>query len=352
MVVLRAGRLSGWVPLASRQCPKGTVPFSLRENRDSPRGFTLVELLVVIAIIGILVALLLPAVQAAREAARRMQCGNNVKQIALALASYEGSFGTYPPSRVGRDGSSGVNQERVGTSALVLILPQLELQATYDLFNFDDGPWVSGETGWYAPTNSNRAALAQRPDVYVCPSDDSEPFTKREVAACTAWGFTTENCPMATGSYATVAGTYGAGTIGQGQPTITLTDAKSRNDGVFFYLSRIKIEDITDGLTSTIFVGETVENHTADSSNMWTKGNRETETHRSTSNSLNTWPGEGQCITSYGWRVNGAFASRHPGGANFGFGDGHVEFLEENIALYVYQALSTRARGEVVDDSE
>jgi prepilin-type processing-associated H-X9-DG protein len=299
--------------------------------------------------------LLLPAVQAAREAARRMQCTNNMKQISLAMASYEDSFGAYPPSRLGRDGSSGSSQGRVGTSALVLILPFLEQQTVYDLFDFDNGPWISAETDWYASTNSNRAALAQRPEVYVCPSDESEPFTKREVDACQAHGFTTDNCPMATGSYATVAGTYGAGTLGTAKPeggTVSLGDAKSNNNGVFFYSSNMKIGDITDGLSKTMFVGETVENHTADSSNLWTKGCREMDTHRSTSNPLNTWPGEPTYISAYGWKVNGAFASRHPAGANFGFGDGHVEFVEENISFRVYQSLSTRSRGESYDDEE
>ena len=136
-------------------------------------GFTLVELLVVIAIIGILVALLLPAVQAAREAARRVQCANNMKQIALALCAYETGYGVYPPGRVGYDkGSRG--RKEVGTSALVLILPQLELQNIYDLFNFRNGPWGYNST-WFLGTNA--AAIAARPSVYVCPSDESPPVT-------------------------------------------------------------------------------------------------------------------------------------------------------------------------------
>ncbi|MBN2022676.1 MAG: DUF1559 domain-containing protein [Pirellulales bacterium] len=303
-------------------------------------GFTLVELLVVIAIIGVLIALLLPAVQAAREAARRSQCANNLKQIALALAAYETAHGLFPPSRLGYDDSGRPEKDLVGTSALVLILPQMGQQPLYDQFDFDNGLWVLNQPGysWLAPTSPNRAGIAARPASYVCPSDESRPFSERPQDPLTHWGLTDA---AAVASYATVAGSYGAG----GGTSLMKYD----NNGVFYYRGDHSADDVTDGLSRTMFVGEVVESHTTNSSNVWTKGNRELDTHRSTSNPLNTWPGEGVIITAYGWRVNGAFASRHPGGANFAFGDGHVDFLEENISLDAYQALSTRDGGELVD---
>ena len=126
------------------------------------RGFTLVELLVVIAIIGVLVALLLPAVQAAREAARRMSCSNNLKQYGIAQLNYESTKKTFPPARPGPDATSsqevrsigrpagprasgGNGYERSGVSGFVLVLPFMEQQALYNQFDIDrgDGVWLS-----------------------------------------------------------------------------------------------------------------------------------------------------------------------------------------------------------------
>ncbi len=121
---------------------------------------------------------------------------------------------------------------------------------------------------------------------------------------------------IATGSYALVAGSFGA------------------DDG---------------GLSNTMFAGEVVQSDTLPSLNFWSAGVRELCVHRSTANPLNTPPGEGWTFNVYGYDVNGAFASWHADGANFAFGDGHVEFLEDNIAFRVYQALSTRAGGEVLE---
>ncbi|MBN1912216.1 MAG: DUF1559 domain-containing protein [Pirellulales bacterium] len=304
-------------------------------------AFTLVELLVVIAIIGILIALLLPAVQAAREAARRIQCSNHLKQIGLALANYEGVHKVYPPGRVGHDehGSASLAPEqKVGTSGMVMILPQLELQSIYDMFDFNKGPWPYGSS-WLATMAD---AIAQRPPVFVCPSDEAEPYSI-EPKVNTA--YSTYGLPAATGSYAFCSGSIGAaGGLEQ--------DIKYDNTGVFYYVVSHSVRDITDGVSKTFFAGEVFAGHTQDSSNIWSRGLREMDTLRSTSNPMNSWPGDPIAMTNYGLHVNGAFASRHPGGANFVFGDGHVAFVEENIDAFVYMGLSTRNGQEAINDSE
>src|SRR3954470_8926330 len=182
-------------------------------------GFTLVELLVVIAIIGILVALLLPAIQAAREAARRMSCSNNLKQIGTAEQNYEGVHKVFEPARPGPD-ATGANEvvmvgfppgyraqgkkgyERTGVSGFVLLLPFMEDQALYDKFDIDrgDGVWLSSYAGitWRNPEKEK--AIATRPSVMVCPSNLTEPKTTLH----DDWG----EIP-ATGTYAFCAGHRG-----------------------------------------------------------------------------------------------------------------------------------------------
>src|SRR5688572_2084307 len=157
-------------------------------RRRIPDGFTLVELLVVIAIIGVLVALLLPAVQAAREASRRASCVNNLKQIGIALANFESAKKKYPQAR-NSDGAETKtcsackalpnNVRLQGTSGFVSILPYLEEQGLYDLAKVDkDGIWYWGSDNalWNAWQDAPRLKMiGMRPQVYVCPSDKSAP---------------------------------------------------------------------------------------------------------------------------------------------------------------------------------
>ncbi len=316
----------------------------MQMRREHRFGFTLVELLVVIAIIGILIALLLPAVQAAREAARRAQCSNNLKQVSLALLNYESNHGVFPPGRMGCDNNPRCPAvaQRVGTSAFVCILPFMEQQAVYDMFDFTDGPWGYTST-WFV--GSNGEAIGQRIAEYICPSDTSE-----EYAAVVQVGaaYNIGSRKAAVGNYALSAGTAGPGLAIDGKSL----DYKYDNDGVFYYSDSHKIRDISDGTSSTLFVGEVVDAHTQENSNIWSRSLRLMDTSRTTYNPLNTWPGMPMAATTYGIPYNGAFTSRHPGGAQFGFGDGHVSFLSENINHYTYRALSTRAGGEIIDGAE
>ncbi len=308
---------------------------------DRSGGFTLIELLVVIAIIGILIALLLPAVQAAREAARRAQCTNNLKQIGLALANYEVSFKCYPPGRVGCDGDPSrcpAAASRVGTSALVTILPFMELQTLYDSFDFSDGPWTYNGT-W---VTKNADAIGQTVPTYLCPSDDSEPYAN-PLTFATASHYNTQGREAATGNYSPVAGSSGV--------TASST-VKYAGDGMFYYLKAHRIRDVTDGLSKTMFVGEVVASHTEESSNVWSRAVRLMDCQRTTYNPLNTKPGEPEYYSAYGFKVNAAFASKHPMGANFVFGDGHVDFITDNINLLTYRALSTRRGGEPIGNLE
>jgi prepilin-type processing-associated H-X9-DG protein len=198
----------------------------------------------------------------------------------------------------------------------------------------------------------NGPAAATRPPVYVCPSDTSEPLV-------------TNTFPdiggrlVATGNYALVHGRFGPsgnvpslpsdcgtnGNLGFSNPV------KVMNTGVFVYLRRLRPADVTDGLSKTMFAGEVIAAHTSDSRNIWSFTFRHCDSLRNTENPLNTPPGSPiffvNSVISPPQRCNGAFASRHPGGGQFVFGDGRVAFLSDTINQATYRALSTRASGDM-----
>ncbi|MEM9352319.1 MAG: DUF1559 domain-containing protein [Planctomycetota bacterium] len=311
------------------------------------RAFTLVELLVVIAIIGVLVALLLPAVQSAREAARRMSCVNNLKNLALADMNHEGVKGHYVHARLGPDSSGdfyllpwNTPELRSGASGFVLLLPFLEQDALFNQLDIYDNEsiWPAGEfsSGVWA-TPERLQAMNTRPQIFVCPSDDSEPFTEVEQY------LDRYDPPPATGSYAFVAGHRGV----NGGFVVDACMVKHKNTGLHLYnsplgASTIAIRNVEDGTSNTISMGETIENHTFEGSNIWSYGHRYLDTYRVTDVALNTPPGvDAKQVGSWPAEVNGAFASRHPGGANFAYGDAHIEFLTEDIDFELYQELST-----------
>ncbi len=305
----------------------------MKKSRTIHQGFTLIELLVVIAIIAILIALLLPAVQQAREAARRTQCKNNLKQIGLAVENYESTFGAYPPGRLGCDGintgpcNGNTAEQRSGASGFVLLLPFLEQQNMFDFININDAPYNQGST-WN--TAGVQTALEARLEAFVCPSDTSNPFV------------VTNGFDAATGSYAFCHGTLG--------PSSGISvQMKIDNTGLFMYKESLARSEITDGTSNTFVAGEVVDAHTEESYNRWSLGSRHLDCLRTTENPVNTPPGTGITTSPYGIALNGAFGSEHPGGAQFLFADGHVSFISENIDIITYRALSTRSKGEVVE---
>lgn len=145
-----------------RTTPAGPGHDATTDLRDG-RGFTLIELLVVVFVLGVLMALLLPAIQQAREAARRARCLANLRQIGTAMHNYHAAFDMFPPSQL--ELGPGYGSSRI--SALTFLLPQLEQQALYSSINYDEYPYDSSSS----PTIANRTARNTRLDVFLCPSD-------------------------------------------------------------------------------------------------------------------------------------------------------------------------------------
>jgi prepilin-type processing-associated H-X9-DG protein/prepilin-type N-terminal cleavage/methylation domain-containing protein len=297
-------------------------------KRRSP-GFTLIELLVVIGIISLLVALLLPAVQAARETARRTQCVNNLKQFGLALHSYESVYRVFPPGYVSSFDAGG-NDTGPGWGWAALLLPQIEQKPLFDAVNFT----VPIED----PSNpTSRLSLIA---VYLCPSDNLPPSwlaTKRDAS-----GTPTQSiCRVASANYVGMYGTSDPGIDG---------------DGIFFRDGNVGMSNITDGTAQTIAAGERGQSL---GEATWV-GSVTGAALFPVDNDGVGYPrvesGPGMILGHAGGNLgpgdpNGEvnqFYSRHPGGVNFLFADGHVSFLKTTMSSKTFRALATRAGSEVL----
>ncbi len=305
----------------------------LKFNLDKPpvrRGFTLIELLVVIAVIAILVALLLPAVQAAREAARRSQCVNNLKQIGLALQNYHDSVGILAPGYVSTFDTGG-NDTGPGWGWAAMLLPQVEQSPLFNAINFNLA----------VEAQANSTGRLANVSAFLCPSDT------------TASAFYAVNRDVATGAarnnICQVAPSNYVAMYGNGEPG-------PDGDGVFFRDSRVGLRDITDGTSQTLVVGE--RSHRLGEAT-WTGSvtgallfptdNDDIGRYRAETSSgmVLGHVGEGKGPGDRGGDIN-TFYSLHSAGVNFLFADGHVQFLKTTMAYKTYQALATRAGGETI----
>ena len=305
------------------------------------RAFTLVELLVVIAIIGILIALLLPAVQAAREAARRAQCSNNLKQIGLGLLNYESARGVFPMSETHGAAQSGASCPHCDWDWAIgcwanLIFPFIEQQAAYDKLDFE------AHRQFDSPDNVE-VMQAEYP-MYLCPSDPYRGLT-------TTWGGGDESRGRIL-HYFAVHGSNEGSRLSHPDGTSCGTYGHCNgHDGMFFNDSATRIGDILDGTSNTAMIcevwGRKYKNHkTPPSSDPDYRGGESSRgMHVHTAVYFDYTP------NSYRWNPWHA-NSFHPGGVNCLFGDGSVHFIMDTIDLETFKAISTIAGSEVVDGSK
>ncbi|MEO8493523.1 MAG: DUF1559 domain-containing protein [Planctomycetota bacterium] len=318
------------------------------------RGFTLVELLVVIAIIGILVALLLPAVQAAREAARRMSCSNNVKQIALALQNYHDTFKAMPGGDVSRSGGWGSNWR-------VRILPFVEAGTLYDKWTF--GP----NEGWAGAGNgvaNKNAQIGFAPAWAVCPSSPLEKFAapRTEFSQGQMLNFSyfgvsgAENSPD---------GTWVSSKRNDGGATKGIYTA----DGMLPVNETLNMSSCTDGTSNTFIVAE-ISNFVSDTLGTvkvdrrpgatwgWMMGTDNANTGASVGNVASTTtiryapnsPMANQSGVNGGEsdRRNTPLSSGHPGGVHAGLVDGSVQFISNTIDMNTLTFLCVRNDGKPI----
>jgi prepilin-type N-terminal cleavage/methylation domain-containing protein/prepilin-type processing-associated H-X9-DG protein len=316
---------------------------------QSRRAFTLLELLVVISIIGTLIGLLLPAVQKVREAAARIQCANNLKQVALALHTYENLHGSFPV------GGTRSPSQTHGFSWWVPLLPMIEQDNAYRKLDLTGAGSPRGDLGWLATNGwggnaQNQAVLRDRFFALLyCPASSLDKLVLTDA------GF--GNADVASATYAGVAGSYDHSTAAP-----ILSSGIVSSGGVLILFQSIRLVDVTDGTSNTLLVveqsdwcrgpdGSRVDCRSdcghgftmgADLPNYWGRAfNLTTVQHPVNSKDATLAGVAGNC------GANSPIQSVHPGGANTAFCDGSVHFLSANVAVRTLYDLANRNDGNV-----
>ena len=305
------------------------------------RGFTLVELLVVIAIIGILVSLLLPAVQAAREAARRMQCSNNLKQLALAFHNYHDTYNTFPPA--------GIRSNHLGWQ--VLVMPFFEQSSVHEAIKATGGFTQAGGWAGINRGEGRRGHAVNRIATFLCPSQGSDHERS-------GWnGDDHKGVRTFTIHYYGISGPIGfntyAGTDYKVDDPNQVFGGRARQ-GAFQYPSGTKINDLYDGTSNTFFLGEVAWIPTVSGSDRtgtatsfyrnWTRGIYQDSRGVLTMTARNIrYPLNSQIALTWN---SIALGSNHPGGANFALADGSVRMVSDTIDMPLYLAAASRDGGE------
>ncbi|MCC6123970.1 MAG: DUF1559 domain-containing protein [Pirellulales bacterium] len=307
----------------------------LTPMRGKRPAFTLVELLVVIAIIGILIALLLPAIQASREAARRTQCSTNLRQIGLGILGYDNSLKHFPVCHPHFREAGLVG---TGLGWMVGIMPYTELGGFYKNLETKGNAYPLGK-GMFTP--SNAPLLRQTINLFLCPADNSIGKTVSNV-----WLAVPADLQLGVTNYQGIMGPHNAGnaSLFGGLPDCNNYSAQgiSECSGVFWTHSVLlppTLKSFRDGTSKTMVIGEALPEFS--SWLYWGIGNG---TLSRTSPPLNWKPNPNNPWT--GWLDQCGFRSRHKGGANFGWGDGHVTFIVNEIDQNLYRGASTRKLGE------
>ena len=313
-----------------------------RRPCGSRGGFTLVELLVVIAIIGILIALLLPAVQAAREAARRMQCANQFKQVGVAMHSYHAAMTYFPPGRVAEVPPD--NASYMFFSWAVYLMPYMERDVLYDDIDF------SAYWGYFDSTSGDGLSNNEISKIvltgFLCPSDPQSGelvwvtgSTPQPDCAFTSMCGVSDSADW-------IEGWYGYGVKAKNFPI---------NDGIMGANETCKVSDIRDGTSHTLMVGEVTGGGPGSYRGyLWIS-----ECLSDTKDGINGpftaiggifpgMPGSIPGMTS----MDSGFSSHHPGGCHFLRADGSVSFLVEDISQHLLTSLTTRDGGEALTSTE